>query len=113
MSNHTEPFDFSEALRLLRSGKRLTRRAWQEGSSIYLCKGAINGKRHGFEPGEQPFEDHGSTMDGIRLGLFCAVDDDIPVPHLPYIIMSLPTGSIVHGWLASQTDLLASDWVLA
>lgn len=31
---------------------------------------------------------------------------------LPYIYMSTVTGALVP-WLASQTDLLAEDWVLA
>ena len=34
------------------------------------------------------------------------------VKVMPYITMKAADGSIVMGWLASQTDMLADDWVI-
>jgi hypothetical protein len=31
---------------------------------------------------------------------------------MPYITMKTADGSIVMGWLASQPDMLADDWVI-
>lgn len=33
-----------------------------------------------------------------------------PIKFLPYFCMYSATGEIVNGWLASQTDMLATDW---
>lgn len=32
------------------------------------------------------------------------------IKFLPYLCMKAADGSIVNGWLASQTDMLAEDW---
>ena len=37
---------------------------------------------------------------------------DYEIDALPYIAMKTATGEVVP-WLASQTDLLADDWVIA
>lgn len=34
------------------------------------------------------------------------------VSFLPYLCMYAADGSIVNGWLASQTDMLAEDWTI-
>jgi hypothetical protein len=36
--------------------------------------------------------------------------DEIKVKFTPYLCMYAADGSIVNGWLASQTDMLAEDW---
>lgn len=35
------------------------------------------------------------------------------VNFLPYICMYAADGSVVNGWLASQTDMLSEDWEVA
>lgn len=37
--------------------------------------------------------------------------DDTKVQFTAYLCMKAADGTIVNGWLASQTDMLAKDWV--
>lgn len=38
--------------------------------------------------------------------------EDTPVNFTAYLCMKAADGSIVNGWLASQTDILAEDWII-
>lgn len=40
------------------------------------------------------------------------IGKDTPLETLPYIAMWTADGKWLPGWLASQTDILAKDWVL-
>lgn len=90
---------FGDALVMLKEGARVARAGW-------------NGK-------------------GMWITLSCAGTRDVPAagfwsPHnrqhaeeqgghakvLPSITMKTATGEILMGWLASQTDMLAEDWML-
>lgn len=79
-----ETFDFSEALRRLKAGSKICRNGW-------------NGK-------------------GLWLELQCP--DANSKMTLPYVFINYPSdafntpGARVP-WLASQTDLLADDWMIA
>lgn len=37
---------------------------------------------------------------------------DVFICFTPYLCMKAADGTIVNGWLASQTDMLAEDWVI-
>lgn len=37
-------------------------------------------------------------------------DEGVTVKFTAYLCMKAADGSIVNGWLASQTDMLANDW---
>lgn len=88
-------FSFGEALIFLKAGKKVARTGWngkgmwiamQEGSTItpeQARGGAAKGRA-----------DEGATE----------------IVILPHIDMRAADGSIVVGWLASQTDMLANDW---
>lgn len=73
-----------------------------------------------------------ADWNGMWLSLSCGETREIPAenfwsPHnrahaeaqggkakvLPSITMKTATGEILMGWLASQTDMLAEDWVIA
>ncbi len=72
-------FDFSEALRKLKSGSRVAREGWNgKGMFIYKVDGHFS--------------------DGVFVR--------------PYLAMKDAQGFLVTGWLASQTDLLAEDWMV-
>ena len=75
--------DFSEALKCLRRGFLLCRNGWN-GKGMYIF----------MEP---------STED-LHSGHF--------IPRRPYIAMYTADNQIVP-WVASQTDLLADDWVMS
>lgn len=105
-------FDFGAAVGHLKAGRRVARSGWNgKGMFIWLNKGALDGDLLGFRPGEQPSYGHPSTIDGISVGLFEAHPAGV-VCRLPNINMRAASGTTVTGWLASQTDMLAEDWML-
>ncbi|OMF17237.1 hypothetical protein BK131_04535 [Paenibacillus amylolyticus] len=92
--------DFGKAIEALKDGKRVARAGWNgKGMFIYLVDG--------------------STVEAMDLRNEAAthVGDNLPpftnVRINPHIDMKSADGSIVVGWLASQTDVLADDWVIA
>ena len=90
---------FGQALAALKEGRRVARRGWNgKGMFIYLNKGSA-----------ASLPECGSAIEGISSDLF-EWGDDGTLTRLPNINMQAATGSVVTGWLASQTDLLAEDW---
>ena len=95
-----EGMSFGHALVMLVSGKKVARAGWN-GKGMWLCAPLRNGTKQipatGIwgKPNAEYAEQNGGT-----------------VTVMPYITMKAADGSIVMGWLASQTDMLATDWVL-
>lgn len=93
-----EVMDFGVALMNLKEGRRVTRKGWN-GKGMFLV----------MTPGsEVPTEN--MRVDAAReyyaeLGL-----DTITIA--PHIDMKAADGTYVTGWLASQTDMLAEDWII-
>lgn len=90
--------DFGDALRALKAGHRVAREGWN-GKGMWL---AIQ---------------EGSTIPaelarGGAAKWRVAAEGVAEVVILPHIDMRAADGSIVVGWLASQTDMLAEDWVV-
>lgn len=99
---------FSAALEACKNGHRITREGWNgKGMFVFLQRGS---RRVGASD-EGPEEAWPSTIDGVPAELF---DTGYfgSVTRLPNLAMRSATGSIVTGWLASQTDMLASDWCI-
>ncbi|ANZ65578.1 hypothetical protein AYR62_15920 (plasmid) [Secundilactobacillus paracollinoides] len=87
--------DFGEALEALHHGKKVAREGWNgKGMFIYLESGTL------------------ISTDRIRnLALAKSTPDSQKYINInPHIDMKAADGSIVVGWLASQTDMLANDW---
>jgi len=104
--------DFGQALKQLKAGEKVCRIGWNgKGMFLWIKKGSIDGDMLGFAPGENPLSDHPSTMDGIKLGHF-ECGDKGTTTRLPCLCMHTATGATVEGWLASQTDMLADDWMI-
>ena len=85
---------FSEALASLKSGEPMQRAGWNgKGMFVVLQRGYPDG-----------IAINRNTAEALRApeGLVCR--------FLPYLMMRTADGSFVP-WLASQTDLLAEDWV--
>lgn len=83
---------------------------------IYLNKGSVGAENVPSKP-EVPADVgieaalSGEFIEGIRANLFEVWVEGV-VTRLPNINMRVVTGSTVTGWLASQTDMLAEDWVI-
>ncbi len=97
----TLPFNFGAALERLKNGEKVARKGWNgKGMYLWLEKGS-----HDF--GTDAVQ---SYIGGVRCSLFENGDKGTST-RMPHICMRAADGSTVTGWLASQTDMLAIDWV--
>jgi hypothetical protein len=80
---------FGDAIEALKSGKRIARKGWN-GKGMYLVLSA------------------GSSSHSILVGAEHATK--ITTTN-PYILIFTAEGLYQPGWLASQADILAEDWV--
>ena len=95
MSENNEKHGFGVALDLLKSGEKLARAGWNgKGMFVYLVRGR-----------EVP---RGSLRNEAHFHYPLEVDGDVKL--CDHIDIKAADGSIVVGWLASQTDMLAEDW---
>lgn len=90
--------DFGQALRAMKRGDKVAREGWN-GKGMWLGLG----QGHKALPAEQFWNSHTRTHAEQQGGT---------APVLPYIIMKTAGGEILMGWLASQSDMLAEDWVI-
>lgn len=89
---------FGMALDLMKAGSRVARMGWNgKGMWLALGQGCKDLPADAFwNPHTKEFaESNGGKAD-----------------VLPYIIMKTAAGEVLMGWLASQSDMLAEDWVV-
>ena len=99
-----QPLDrlsFGHAIRLLKEGKRVARAGWT-GKGMWLSLSGLDGRRL-VKPEAFWSETNRAYAESLH-GHMAWV--------LPCICMKTATGEILMGWLASQTDMLAEDWML-
>ncbi len=102
--------NFGQALEAIKAGHNVARRGWNgKGMHLFLMRGALQANQWGYDVGEEIPPSHPSTQDGVSISLFDARDCD-EISILPSIGMKTASGSLLIGWLASQTDMLAEDW---
>jgi hypothetical protein len=106
--------DFSDALKELRKGASIAREGWNgKDMFIFLAKTSsysilgtpISGYSILGTP--LPPSQFISSVNGSLLKILEGATD-----LLPAFFMKDAQGRIVTGWLASQTDMLADDWVV-
>lgn len=83
-------FSFGEAIKYLRRGLKVKRKGWNGNVFLFLAD-----------------EIHFFTKAVLQK------KDDEPYDMLPSIAMKIADDKCVVGWLASQTDMLAEDWIFA
>ena len=105
MENKTN-LDFGKALEALKLGNCIARQGWN-GKNMYLFLNIGSANKEIFK-GDDPSNNH---IEGIRRSMFTQGDNNTTT-RLPNINMRSATGSIVTGWLCSQTDMLAEDWCI-
>jgi hypothetical protein len=92
--------DFGDAIRALKDGKRVARSGWN-GKGMWLSlsghKGPMSIPAHSF------WSANNARFAESRGGMASV---------LPCITMKTATDEILMGWLASQTDMLADDWMI-
>ena len=91
--------DFGKALIALREGKKVSREGWNgKGMFLYLT-----------EASTVEFKD----LRGNCGKYVTKENTGMEVAYInPHIDMKAADGSIVVGWLASQTDMLSQDWII-
>lgn len=92
--------DFGAAIQALKHGAKVARTGWN-GKGMWLAlSGAIEGRRiEHTQFWSKHNADHARAQGGSTV-------------VLPCITMKTADGSILMGWLASQTDMLAEDWMI-
>ena len=91
---------FSRALEALRDGRRIARAGWN-GKGMWLAISGPDGPRNVAH--ENLWSKHASTFARLNGG---------SAEVLPCILMKTADDKILMGWLASQTDMLADDWMI-
>lgn len=84
-------FDFGEAIKELKAGNKVARTGWN-GKGMFLYYVPANSYKAETEAARATFGEM--------------------VPYGAYIAMKTAQNNVVP-WLASQTDVLAEDWVIA
>lgn len=93
-------FGFDEAIKLIKAGKAVNRIGWNgKGMFVYLQTGSTP---------DDPTKV--TNIFGLNSAMFTYGDTGTTV-RLPCVCMRDANGCTVTGWLASQTDMLAEDWM--
>ena len=92
-----ETGDFGQAIASLKAGKKVARKGWNgKGMYLWLKLGNTIQKDWCKDPMLlEVCEANGGSVEG-----------------LPTICMKTADNKVLTGWLASQTDMLANDWML-
>jgi len=105
--------NFGQAIEALKQGKRVAREGWN-GKGMFIFERPADELEVGFI-----VEKVKSLPQSVK-DFFKAKDENeapgeqglTKVKFGPYLCMYAADGSIVNGWLASQTDILAEDWTI-
>jgi hypothetical protein len=92
--------DFGEAIKLLKNDSRVARDGWN-GKGMWLSLSGTTTPR--YIEADKFWSRHSRD--------FALTQPDQRAKVLPCILMKNARGEIVMGWLASQEDILAEDWV--
>ena len=89
---------FGMAIEAMKRGAKVARKGWN-GKGMWLCVPLCDG------PKEIPATGLWGKPNAEYAKQNCGT-----VKIMPYVTMKTADGTIVMGWLASQTDMLAEDW---
>ena len=94
--------DFGECIELLKQGRKLARQGWNGKDMFIVLMPALY------------LPSFNTQAPGAKVNDRTAkhIGRDTPLDSQPYIAMKTATGQWQPGWLASQADMLAEDWVV-
>jgi hypothetical protein len=102
--------NFGKALDAMKAGKKVSRAGWNgKGMWVALTPGSIirsENARYGAAV-KRADELYEAALDAWARELR---DEEEPITIGAHIDMRAADGTLVIGWLASQTDMLADDW---
>ncbi|WP_245619709.1 DUF2829 domain-containing protein [Methylomicrobium agile] len=94
--------NFGEAIAALKAGKKVARQGWNgKGMWLVLMPGLFLPPFNSQEPGAK-----------VNDRTAKHISKDTPLDCQPYIVMWTALKQWQPGWLASQADMLAEDWVV-
>lgn len=108
---------FGAALEALKKGKRVARNGWN-GKGMFIFMRPADELNIAFvvdkvkslpESVKRYFEQDVLDEFGQRIEV---IEESDTVKFTAYLCMKAADGTIVNGWLASQTDMLSEDWVI-
>ena len=112
-----ENLNFGQALEALKSGKRVYRSGWN-GKGVFIFLRPADELNIAFVVDKvkslpQSVKDYYAQdiqdENGNRIEI---LEESDVVKFTAYICMKDADGTIVNGWLASQTDILSEDWII-
>ena len=98
-----EGLNFGEAIEALKLGRRVSRKGWND-------KGMFIFMRPACEVTAETASLFESLPWSVKNWMCATVRQDNKLTFTPYLCMKAADGTIVNGWLASQTDMLSEDW---
>ena len=104
--------NFGQAIEAAKQGKRVAREGWN-GKGMFVFQRPADELEYSFIEKVKSLPQ--SVKDFLRnkaLSTEGSLSDLPKVKFGSYLCMYAADGSIVNGWLASQTDILAEDWVI-
>lgn len=107
-----ENLNFGQAIEALKQGKRVARQGWN-GKGMFIFERPADELEYSFIEKVKSLPQ--SVKDFLRnkaLSPEGSLSDLPKVKFGAYLCMYAADGSIVNGWLASQTDMLSEDWCI-
>lgn len=112
-----ENLNFGQAIEALKEGKRVARQGWN-GKGMFIFQRPSDELEINFiiaivKSLPQSVKDFFENI--VKTGVDDKTKDSLlskKVKFGSYLCMYAADGSIVNGWLASQTDMLAEDWCI-
>lgn len=109
--------NFGQAIEALKQGKRVAREGWNGKGMFIFMRPADEINIHivvdVIKSLPQSVKDYYRqdiiTESGVAIGFD---DENDKVKFTAYLCMKAADGTIVNGWLASQSDMLSEDWTI-
>jgi hypothetical protein len=100
-----ENLNFGAAIEAVKQGKLIARKGWN-GKGMFVFQRPADELDVDFIPNVK------SLPESVKERLTRNAISGAKIPFTAYLCMYAADGSIVNGWLASQTDMLAEDWCI-
>lgn len=108
--------NFGQAIEALKQGKRVARKNWN-GKGMFIFMRPADELNVEFVVDKvkslpKSVKDYYLQDIVDEKGQRLPVEDNDVVKFTAYLCMKAADGTIVNGWLASQTDMLSEDWAI-
>lgn len=94
--------NFGQAIEQMKIGQKLTREGWNGKNMFVVLMPALKLPAHSSQEPGAKVNDRTAKHIGA----------DTPLDSQPYFAMFTAQGKWQPGWLASQSDMLAEDWLI-